>query len=196
MKQLISVLHRHLPSTPRPVYNFIAPFSIKVQNESHGSRAPVNSKRPQPPESSLSELLNPHSPLYWRSRTDLPSWQRHRLALREKFDGAAWRPPKRVSRSTMEKIRFLHRELPGEYNTAKLAQEFKITSEAVRRILKSRYVPTPEVIERQEKRRKERIESRRAAPSEKTGEKKSKEERSRKLGWEVLGEESPKTPTS
>ncbi|PHZ07896.1 uncharacterized protein RHIMIDRAFT_242245 [Rhizopus microsporus ATCC 52813] len=62
-----------------------------------------------------------------------------------------WLPKKRVSRETMEKIRRC--ALQPDYNITKLSQEFKISGEAIRRILKSNYQPTPEDAKRQEKNR-------------------------------------------
>lgn len=46
--------------------------------------------------------------------------------------------------------------MPDEYTLPKIAEEFSIPYEAVRRILKSKFVPSEEVIERQEERRKEK----------------------------------------
>ncbi|CEP13359.1 hypothetical protein [Parasitella parasitica] len=61
-----------------------------------------------------------------------------------------WAPKKRVSRPTMEKIRALAASQPGVYNTVTLSTEFKLSVEAVRRILKSNYVPKEQDAERQE----------------------------------------------
>ncbi|KAI8875810.1 hypothetical protein K501DRAFT_201854, partial [Backusella circina FSU 941] len=66
-------------------------------------------------------------------------------------DPNAWIPKKRVSRMTMDKIRALNASQPDIFNTVKLSEEFKLSVEAIRRILKSKYQPTPENAERQEK---------------------------------------------
>ncbi|KAI8377816.1 uncharacterized protein BYT42DRAFT_571799 [Radiomyces spectabilis] len=65
----------------------------------------------------------------------------------------SWQPKKRVSRVVMGKIRDLAIAYPQEYNSVKLAEEFKLSVEAVRRILKSSFRPTTEQAERQERNR-------------------------------------------
>ncbi|KAI9597579.1 hypothetical protein BDF19DRAFT_276907 [Syncephalis fuscata] len=66
-----------------------------------------------------------------------------------------WRPEKRVARSTMEQMRMLHKEFPDKYDVKALSAQYNISFEAVRRILHSSFEPTPEIAERQEKRRQE-----------------------------------------
>ena len=44
----------------------------------------------------------------------------------------------------MDSLRQLHRANPGQFNVAMLSQQFKISPEAVRRILKSNWEPTHE----------------------------------------------------
>lgn len=78
----------------------------------------------------------------WRNDRTLPAWQRHKLSLKEKFEGAEWRPKRRVSREAMEGIRLLHRDFPDTFTTQRLGEEFQIGPEAVRRILKSKWVPS------------------------------------------------------
>ncbi|KAI8640684.1 hypothetical protein BD408DRAFT_403915 [Parasitella parasitica] len=53
----------------------------------------------------------------------------------------------------MEKIRTLAASQPEVYNTVSLSKEFKLSVEAVRRILKSNYVPQEQDAERQESNR-------------------------------------------
>ncbi|KAI8969285.1 hypothetical protein BDF20DRAFT_839221 [Mycotypha africana] len=64
-----------------------------------------------------------------------------------------WRPVKRVSRMTMDKIRTLATTQPEYYKIETLSDEFKISCEAVKRILKSKWAPTQEELERQERKR-------------------------------------------
>ncbi|KAI8331020.1 hypothetical protein BC941DRAFT_439574 [Chlamydoabsidia padenii] len=64
-----------------------------------------------------------------------------------------WQPIKRVSRVTMEKIRTLAALHPEHYNSVSLAAEFRISPEAVKRILKSKFRPDPVIADRQEKNR-------------------------------------------
>lgn len=42
--------------------------------------------------------------------SDIPAWRRRKEEAQQSYDGP-WRPVKRVARSTMDKMRFLHREV-------------------------------------------------------------------------------------
>jgi len=92
----------------------------------------------------------------WREKENLPGWLRHRFAMKERTEFKYWRPHKKVSREVMDKIRWLHNKLPEEYNAEKLSKHFKISPESIRRILKSRFIPDSEVLERQEQKYKEK----------------------------------------
>lgn len=70
-------------------------------------------------------------------------WQIDKEALAKKFpDG--WRPQKRLSPDAIAGIRALHAQMPQQYTTQALSQEFGVTAEAIRRILKSKWTPSPE----------------------------------------------------
>ncbi|KAI5282788.1 Required for respiratory growth protein 9 mitochondrial [Ascosphaera aggregata] len=84
-------------------------------------------------------------------------WKTHRQALKEKFP-EGWLPRKKVSPDTMELMRAMHHADPVTYSTPNLSQEFKLSPEAVRRILKSNWRPTGEEAEE----RRERWEKREA----------------------------------
>ena len=61
-------------------------------------------------------------------------------------------PPKKLSPDALEGIRALHTQFPDEYTTEKLARQFEVSPEAIRRILKSKWTPSPEEeIDRQER---------------------------------------------
>ena len=68
-------------------------------------------------------------------------------ALKEKFGEQGWSPRKKLSPDTMEGIRALHEQFPQKYTTSVLAEQFKISPEAIRRILKSKWRATPEKME-------------------------------------------------
>ncbi|KAI5303703.1 Required for respiratory growth protein 9 mitochondrial [Ascosphaera pollenicola] len=87
----------------------------------------------------------------------MPDWKTHREALKRKFP-EGWQPRKKVSPDTMELIRAMHHADPVTYSTPNLADEFKMSPEAVRRILKSHWRPTAEEAEE----RRERWEKREA----------------------------------
>jgi hypothetical protein len=87
----------------------------------------------------------PDKPEGWRIRAKEQS---------EHLDGP-WRPKKRVARSTMEEMRLLHEQMPEKYDIKALSARYHISFEAVRRILHSKFQPTPEIIARQEAKRHE-----------------------------------------
>ncbi|CRJ84704.1 Required for respiratory growth protein 9 like [Verticillium longisporum] len=71
------------------------------------------------------------------------NWQLQKDALKKKFP-EGWRPMKRLSPDAVAGIRALHAQFPEEYTTAKLVEKFEISPEAVRRILKSKWQPSPQ----------------------------------------------------
>ncbi|KAI0392480.1 hypothetical protein F5Y17DRAFT_436199 [Xylariaceae sp. FL0594] len=78
-------------------------------------------------------------------------WQIQKAALKEKFP-EGWRPRKRLSPDALDGIRALHAQFPEQYTTEVLARNFEVTPEAIRRILKSKWTPSPEEeAERQER---------------------------------------------
>lgn len=67
-------------------------------------------------------------------------WMVEKERTKEKYpDG--YRPLKRLSPDAIEGIRALHSQMPEYFTTARLAKEFKISPEAIRRILKSKWRP-------------------------------------------------------
>ncbi|PYH44219.1 mitochondrial ribosome assembly protein RRG9 [Aspergillus saccharolyticus JOP 1030-1] len=65
-------------------------------------------------------------------------WQIQKAALKEKFK-EGWNPPKKLSPDAMEGIRHLHQMAPDQFTTPVLAEQFKVSPEAIRRILKSKW---------------------------------------------------------
>ncbi len=74
-------------------------------------------------------------------------WQIQKDALKKKFGKEGWSPRKKLSPDTMEGIRALHEQYPQRYTTPVLAEQFKVSPEAIRRILKSRWRASPEKME-------------------------------------------------
>jgi hypothetical protein len=70
-------------------------------------------------------------------------WQIDKAALSKKFPNG-WNPQKRLSPDAIDGIRALHAQMPERYTTEALSQEFGVTAEAIRRILKSKWSPSPE----------------------------------------------------
>ena len=58
--------------------------------------------------------------------------------MKQKFEGG-WNPPKKLSPDALDGIRHLHAMAPDRFTTPVLAEEFKISPEAIRRILKSKW---------------------------------------------------------
>jgi hypothetical protein len=78
-------------------------------------------------------------------------WQIHKDALKRKFK-EGWNPPKKLSPDAIEGIRHLHATAPDKFTTPVLAEEFKVSPEAIRRILKSKWRPSEEEMEDRRKR--------------------------------------------
>jgi hypothetical protein len=75
------------------------------------------------------------------------AWQIQKAALKKKFGDEAWSPKKRISPDALEGIRTLHEKFPEKYTTPVLADQFKISPEAVRRILRSNWRPSDDQVE-------------------------------------------------
>ena len=67
------------------------------------------------------------------------TWQVQKTALKNKFGTEGWKPRKKLSPDTMEGIRALHTQYPEQYPTGVLAEQFAVSPEAIRRILKSKW---------------------------------------------------------
>ena len=80
-------------------------------------------------------------------RRERPAGAVQTEALKEKLGGEAWSPRKKLSPDTMEGIRHLHSTQPDKFTTPVLAQHFKVSPEAIRRILKSKWRPSDEEYE-------------------------------------------------
>lgn len=93
----------------------------------------------------------PNVPFNWRKNKEIPEWKRQMFSLREKFQGEPWRPKKRLSRTAMEGIRKLKAYDPN-IKSGDIAKEFKVSPEAVRRILRSKWMPNEQEEENIQKR--------------------------------------------
>ncbi|KAG6820269.1 hypothetical protein H0H93_003099 [Arthromyces matolae] len=128
-----------------------APVDLSEDNDA------VNGARPGTP------------PLHLREPPKKPTpalHQAHRETLKKNFPGG-WNPPRKVSREAMQGIRQMHRLEPEKFSTPVLAEKFKISPEAVRRILKSKWEPSREkrvkIAERERNEKMEYLSSRRIA---------------------------------
>lgn len=87
-----------------------------------------------------------------RSPNSREVWQVQKQSLLKKFGSSGWMPRKRLSPDALEGIRALHSQFPEKYSTPVLAEEFKVSPEAVRRILRSKWRPNEEEEESRRKR--------------------------------------------
>ncbi|KAF7511917.1 hypothetical protein GJ744_003150 [Endocarpon pusillum] len=94
-----------------------------------------------------SKRVEPQAPAGEDFQRSREHWQIQKDALKEKFGEEGWSPRKKLSPDTMEGIRALHEQYPQKYTTPVLAEQFKVSPEAIRRILKSKWRPSPEKME-------------------------------------------------
>lgn len=80
---------------------------------------------------------------------------------RPKFS-TPWNPVKRLTRYQMDHLRSLYNQFPELWTKKKLAEQFGISVDATRKILHSKWVPSPEVAEKQDREAKEKKLQRRA----------------------------------
>ncbi|SCV05307.1 LANO_0H04588g1_1 [Lachancea nothofagi CBS 11611] len=107
--------------------------------------------------SSLTQAENSDKSLRLNSKA--PAWKLQKLALNTKFEGQQWSPKKKLSREQMESIRLLKNQFP-QMTASQLGEQFQVSPEVIRRILKSKWQPDEsEAVKIQErwKRRSERI---------------------------------------
>lgn len=78
-------------------------------------------------------------PLVRKVTEDADKWAIQKNALKEKFQDG-WQPRKKLSPDAQEGIRGLHEQDPITYSTEVLAKQFKQSPEAIRRILKSKWL--------------------------------------------------------
>lgn len=83
------------------------------------------------------------------------------LRNKQRMGNEIWKPNKRLSWHQMEHLRTLKRTRPEEWTRVKLAQSFGISVPAVSRILRSKFEPSEEIKERQDKRAKDQNTKRR-----------------------------------
>ena len=71
------------------------------------------------------------------------TWQVQKKALTKKFQNG-WNPRKKLSPDAVEGIRGLHAQDKEKYSTEALSEHFKVSPEAIRRILRSKWRPKDE----------------------------------------------------
>lgn len=153
-----TLLNRTKSSSKSDSANSLEDNKVKIQKEKKQAKTLdqiikiETTEAPKPPAETLERRLSPLEfmnqgrskiPENWRKDQMMPEWKRQKYALGEKFKGKAWNPVKKLSRDEMESVRMLKRELP-DMTSKDLSDHFKISPEAVRRILKSKWTPSLE----------------------------------------------------
>lgn len=118
------------------------------RRRSFSSLARIQSQPESPASSSKSsrnwrenKSRSPVATQQYPKKTKREPWQVQKDALKEKFQDG-WNPQKKLSPDAVDGIRQLHALKPDDFTTPVLADQFKISPEAVRRILKSRWRPS------------------------------------------------------
>ncbi|KAJ2874590.1 Required for respiratory growth protein 9 mitochondrial [Coemansia aciculifera] len=91
--------------------------------------------------------------------SSLAVWQRRKIELKLKLGSEKWEPAKKIATSSMEKIRLLNSEFPEVWTMQRLSEQFKVSQETIRRILKSKFRPSEQRTERRELKRKTEMET-------------------------------------
>ncbi|PWY89401.1 hypothetical protein BO94DRAFT_534167 [Aspergillus sclerotioniger CBS 115572] len=149
--------HRGKPSTEDALTEANAasdPADIQTEQgaSSHTPRTPKksqtkHSRSKKGPRDEQSSTATPPAP----KKKKPEKWQIQKEALRGKFK-EGWNPPKKLSPDALEGIRHLHAVAPERFTTPVLAEEFKVSPEAIRRILKSKWRPSENELDDRRKR--------------------------------------------
>lgn len=132
---------RPILNPPRPSYRIAhSPRFLSTTSQRYRADNPAT----QAPEPVPEDIIEDDTLPVERER---PAWQIHKEAMKEKLGGEAWNPRKKLSPDTMEGIRHLNSSQPDRFTTPVLAQHFKVSPEAIRRILKSKWKPNDEEYE-------------------------------------------------
>ncbi|EAW14089.1 mitochondrial ribosome assembly protein RRG9 [Aspergillus clavatus NRRL 1] len=86
-----------------------------------------------------------------KSNKKRETWQIQKDALKKKFK-EGWNPPKKLSPDALDGIRHLHSVAPDRFTASVLAEQFQVSPEAIRRILKSKWRPSAEEMEERRER--------------------------------------------
>ncbi|KAH8829392.1 hypothetical protein DL96DRAFT_1597946, partial [Flagelloscypha sp. PMI_526] len=110
-----------------PIFDDDRPSDLSEDNELVDSFArpgtpPIHARKP--PKGPLAEPI-----------------RAYKSSLKNKFP-EGWNPPRKLSREAMDLVRELHRNDPETFTTPILAGRFRVSPEAIRRILKSKYEPS------------------------------------------------------
>ncbi|KAJ5923892.1 required for respiratory growth protein 9 mitochondrial [Penicillium verhagenii] len=139
-------------NTPRLASEFQGPStdSAKSSKKNHDSKQKNKDRKDRKDRkpfknSDKDNRLDKAKQVLPKKKTPEP-WKTQKSALDKKFP-TGWNPPKKLSPDALDGIRSLHASAPDKFTTSVLAEEFKISPESIRRILKSKWRPKAEEIE-------------------------------------------------
>ncbi|EAS34194.3 mitochondrion organization and biogenesis protein [Coccidioides immitis RS] len=124
----------------RSGYSLKPAHTNRVVTRRYASTTPKDSQ-PDPQAKTVSK----------RPAKKMEQWRLQKEALKKKFQ-EGWAPPKRLSPDAIEGVRELHQQNPQKFSTAVLAEHFKMSPEAIRRILKSKWRPSEKEMEKRRER--------------------------------------------
>lgn len=163
IQQVLSVAGRRLYSQrilPRnwQLAGHVPPTSLLFNNDGPSPDLSEDEPPPPPPKTHPTAAPTPEQ------------WRRHRETIKEAFP-SGWSPTRKVSRDAMDGLRSLHAFDKDTFSCAVLADKFKISPEAVRRILRSKWEPSREkrarIVERERRSKEEWIVRRRQEEKDK-----------------------------
>ncbi|KAK4555526.1 Required for respiratory growth protein 9 mitochondrial [Recurvomyces mirabilis] len=140
----------HLQQDPGQVESVLAKLdALKTSEPSvwagfENNSTPVQPRKPLRPLSELPLKQEAAKPTQPEPKPKKEPWQIQKRVAEQKFGETGWQPRKRLSPDTLEGIRALHASDSATYTTEMLSAHFKITPEAIRRILKSKWQPNDE----------------------------------------------------
>ena len=73
----------------------------------------------------------------------IPLWRQRDETIKKKINGERWNPTKKLSRENMDSVRLLKKQMP-HLTASDLGTHFKVSPDAIRRILKSKFRQTEE----------------------------------------------------
>ncbi|KAH6618516.1 required for respiratory growth protein 9, mitochondrial [Boeremia exigua] len=121
-----------------------AHYKPKRQSDSFPDARPSRNYPTRSPKAVATTTFDEATAEWKEEKSDRPAWQAEKEAMKKKLNGEAWNPRKKLSPDTMEGIRHLNQSQPEKFTTPVLADHFKVSSEAIRRILKSKWRPSDE----------------------------------------------------
>ncbi|KAM0515977.1 hypothetical protein ACHAPE_005598 [Trichoderma viride] len=125
----------------RAVASNNAESPISEKDESHDTTSIARRERKAGSTPTDSPIADSADASPTSRRKNQEPWQLQKAALKEKFP-EGWQPRKRLSPDALAGIRALNAQFPEIYTTEALADKFQVSSEAIRRIIKSHWRPS------------------------------------------------------